>query len=276
MKAKPINRIQYTRDWKTLHHQCERQQYPNFKNALNAQVKPVIDYIKLHGVTSLYNHLHLLVSPQPMAEAYKKCYQSVGVKGATFAYRKIEAAAKGKSHDDIELKESPSFFSEYWRKLMSLFFNTQGAERVTQVTETTREKIQELLAKSQDLPISERATYLEKGLKDPEFTRMRALRIARTEATTAANYGALIGAQSSDYETSKIWLPILDANTRPDHAEMDGLPAIGLDEMFIVGTTPMSYPGDQTAPANEVVNCRCSLAIVPMLSENGLPILKKS
>lgn len=269
-----FNRSQYALDWKKMHHRAEQQVYPYFHSALKQQTKQVVDYIKLRGVSSLRDHLTLLISPQPIEQAYQKCYSVVGVKGATFTFNKINQIVKGKSYSDMELKDGPGFFSEYWRKLMGLFYQTQSAERVQGVNETTRDHIKTLLDQSQDLTISEQATFMVNSLNNPEFNRMRALRIARTETTTSANYGAFLGAQSTDYEVGKIWLVIMDMNTRPDHAAMDGLPPIGIEDDFEVGSSLMKYPGDMSAPVGEVANCRCSLAIVPLMGENGLPILK--
>jgi hypothetical protein len=269
-----INRTQYARDWTRLHHSMERQQYPNFKNALNKQTHAVLDYVKRHGTADLESHLSVLVSKQPIQEAYQKCYQNTGVKGAEFTYNKINELAKGKSYTGLETKDGPGFFSEHWRKLMNLFFHTQSSDRVTQVTETTKEQIRGLLASSSDMTLSEQATYLEDNLSSPDFNRMRALRIARTESTTGANYGAFLGAESSDYEVGKIWIPIVDMATRPDHAAMDGGLPIGIDEYFEVGSSLMKYPGDPSGAANEVINCRCTIGMVPLLNESGLPILK--
>jgi hypothetical protein len=43
---------------------------------------------------------------------------------------------------------------------------------------------------------------------------------------------------------------------------MDGYPAINLNEKFLVGGYPMAYPGDGSAPASEIVNCRCGVRYI--------------
>ena len=59
---------------------------------------------------------------------------------------------------------------------------------------------------------------------------------------------------------------------------MKNKPAIGIYETFKVsfkkGIDNMQYPGDPTASADNIVNCRCTHAVVPLEDEFGLPILK--
>jgi len=273
VKTLIFNRLQYADDFKRVHHGYEQTQYRNFKNALDTQIKPVIDFVRLHGVINLRMSITVLVSKQPIQGAYLRCYENVGVEHASWAYKQIDKIVKGNK----EQKGHPtSFFSEYWRKLMRLFYETDGGTRITQVTDTTRDNIMSLLddAEEQGMTTSQQADYIMTNLNDPDFNRDRALRIARTESTTAANRGAMLGGESSDYETGKIWIPILDMNTRPDHAAMAGCEPIGMQETFAVGDSQMSYPGDPSGSAREVVNCRCSLAIVPLADDRGLPIMK--
>jgi len=271
MQTVRFNSQQWAIDWRRQHHRLEQQQYRNFKAALDAQVKPVIDWVHAYGVADLSAHLTVLVSKQPMQAAYMKCYTTVGVKQAGWILGRVNSMGK---RAEQQKDGGVGFFSQAWHKLMSLFYQTEAADRVQGVTDTTRDRIQQLLDESQSLPISERATYIETQLDSPDFNRNRALVIARTETTTAANKGAFLGADDSDYETGKGWVPIMDMNTRPDHADMDGSLPIAMDEAFEVGSLLMQYPGDMSAPAREVVNCRCALVIVPLIGVNGLPVLK--
>lgn len=250
-----------------MHHNYERSVISLFQNALKQQIKPVIDFIKQNGAEHLKAHLDALIVTTPIRNAYNKCYVKIGVQHAEFTYKWINKIAG---------KKGIGFFSSVWRTLMHHFYLTDSADRVTGVTETTKDQISHALddADAQGLTTSETASYLVKTLQSDEFTRSRALTIARTESTAAANKGAMLAADSSDYLVGKIWIPVMDNNTRPAHAEMDGEPVISLDDLFDVGGELLNYPGDLRGSAGNVINCRCCVAMVPLANEFGLPIFK--
>lgn len=94
--------------------------------------------------------------------------------------------------------------------------------------------------------------------------------IGRTEAIAALHAGQFEAARQlvesgkvrAD-QITKVWDATGDARTRPSHAAMDGQ-AVGLNEAF---TTPggyrMMHPHDASlgAPADEIIQCRCFMAI---------------
>lgn len=265
MRTAIFDRAKYASDFKARHRLYENKQYKVFKVALDKQVEPVISYVKAYGAISP-ELSDMLVTKAPMEVAYKECYTTIGSAHAEWTRRRVNSIGK----------QQKSFFSENWQRILELFFLNESASRVSDVTDTTRERIRQVLAEtvSLNLSISQAATYIVDKLSNSDFNRMRALVIARTESTTAANKGALLGAESADYETGKVWIPIIDNRTRLDHRLMNDEPAIAMNEAFNVGGNPMQYPGDPTAPAKEVVQCRCALGVVPLLDINGLPILK--
>lgn len=57
---------------------------------------------------------------------------------------------------------------------------------------------------------------------------------------------------------TRTWNAVMDAKTRPEHAEADGQ-SVGLDEPFDVGGESLMYPGDPTASPGNTINCRCEL-----------------
>lgn len=271
-----VDKEAYRREWLKVHASYERTQYRNFKKALDAQCKPVIDYLRLTGIAGLEDHLTVLVSPQPMQQAYQRCYTMVGVQNAGFTYKAIQNMVGGKSYRFGETKDHPlSFFSEIWRKTMSYFYQTEAASLVQNVTETTRDRVKELLdeADGMNLTISERATYIADEMDDTAFNRARGLVIARTESTRAANKGARVGNASSDYETVKEWLSILDKNTRHTHI-IANEQQVSNNEDFIVGSEFAQYPGDPRLSGKESIQCRCTAIYIPLLNVSGLPVLK--
>lgn len=93
----------------------------------------------------------------------------------------------------------------------------------------------------------------------------RAQVIATTEVHRMANAARQAAAMQvqrieGDPHLTKKWLAHRDERTRADHRDADGQ-VVPLNEAFTVGDGPMLYPGDPAAPAEQVVNCRCSMGI---------------
>lgn len=96
-----------------------------------------------------------------------------------------------------------------------------------------------------------------------EYWPNRARTVARTETMAAVNAGAYAGAlrdaeERGDPAPFKVWLATDDTRTRPTHHEADGQRTL-LSEPFRVGGAQLLYPGDPRGPAQETVNCRCTL-----------------
>jgi len=97
---------------------------------------------------------------------------------------------------------------------------------------------------------------------------MRSETIARTEMLRTVNEARdesvrqvveQVGLPKS--RVVRIWRSTPDARTRDHHASMD-LQERGMDEPFEDGLgNLLMYPGDMTAPAETVINCRCVVAV---------------
>lgn len=99
----------------------------------------------------------------------------------------------------------------------------------------------------------------------------RARTVARTEVVGAYNGGlhdAFTMLADADPDTSYVhrWLATEDQRTRPDHREADGQ-TVPWGQPFTVGGYQMMHPHDPTAPAKEIINCRC----VELLEVAGEP-----
>lgn len=88
-----------------------------------------------------------------------------------------------------------------------------------------------------------------------------AIRNARTLMTGAENGGredAYKRAESMGIKLQRTWIATLDERTRYEHRQLDGM-TVPLDKPFVVPDTgdEINFPGDPTAKAALVYNCRC-------------------
>lgn len=91
-------------------------------------------------------------------------------------------------------------------------------------------------------------------------TNREATRIARTYIHSAAEAGSITQVRFlgyDDQDVKKEWLTVHDARVRETHVHADHQTVL-LHEKFSVGGWPIDHPGDLTAPASEVANCRCT------------------
>jgi hypothetical protein len=130
-----------------------------------------------------------------------------------------------------------------------------------------RRIIKEAIASSQETGISSREIANELMLEMSSLSKSRANTIARTEIGIASNQGSLQAAKALDIpDLQKEWVSTLDDRTRDtdhaDHVSVNGQ-RVGLDEKFNVEPdATMDGPGDPSAGAEQIINCRCSLVYV--------------
>jgi hypothetical protein len=264
------SKTKYHKTYLKLHGEYEAYAYPLIKNALDEQTQTVAKFVNSDNFDNIDLYIQFLVDQKPLYDALEKVYTKVGVSAATFSYDWIRNSVP-KSRKDFIL----DFFNPEWYREMVEYFRFIGGNKITGIDQTTSDKIKTLLENILGLNLSRRdqAQLFQQTLNSPDFNRARSLVIARTESTTAANYGINMGAESSDYEVEKFWINTKDKRTRFSHLVMTQ-DAIAINQPFIVGGVPMMYPGDPSAPAAEVVNCRCVMATKALEDADGLPILK--
>lgn len=88
-----------------------------------------------------------------------------------------------------------------------------------------------------------------------------AIRNVRTMVTGAQNAGRVDAAKRArdmGIGLTQVWMATLDMRTRHEHRVLDGQRR-EIDEPFEVEGEKIQYPGDPTAPAHLVYNCRCTL-----------------
>lgn len=101
-----------------------------------------------------------------------------------------------------------------------------------------------------------------------KYIRYRAETIARTETTrtvNSANHEAFVQVMGeSDIDDTRIertWQFAHDARTRDSHRNLQTRVVIGLNTPFVTGLGNQAIvPGDESLPAEDVINCRCTVS----------------
>ena len=158
-------------------------------------------------------------------------------------------------------KDGQMGFSERMFQLMRDYFSIDLLNDAENITQTTRNLIQDVLnrAIAEGLSLDDIVDELTRY----DFTRNRARLIARTETVGAANAAAVINAEQSGITLNKIWIAAKDHRTRDHHREVNQT-VLPLEAAFNVGGYLMKYPGDKAGGASEVCNCRCVLGFIPV------------
>lgn len=139
------------------------------------------------------------------------------------------------------------------------FLKQYGATEVKYILDTTMEQMRTLLSDAfeKEATIGEVAIQLQE--KFDEISAGRANTIARTEVLTAVSQGQEQKAQDfkeqfPDRKLMKMWVSAQDDKVRDSHQDVDG-ESVDIDEDFSNG---LKYPRQPGAPAEEVINCRCT------------------
>ncbi|MFC8882977.1 ADP-ribosyltransferase [Streptomyces cinereoruber] len=169
-----------------------------------------------------------------------------------------------------------------WDDLPARYDDGTLPEPMRRYVETTEHLLRAVGDRLADVARAELAAGIAAGedvdqLRDrlhAEFTRQgtqlgpgREQRIAQTEASRAWNTATLEAARAAtgpDRPIVKQWVTRHDSRVRTAHSRVDGQ-LRPLDEPFTVEGVAMQTPGDPTAPAGLVINCRCRLAVAPEL-----------
>jgi len=158
------------------------------------------------------------------------------------------------------------------------WLNDTAGLRIVSVHQTLIDSIVGVIANGyeQNLSVAEITRNLQKSFG---WYKVQALRIARTETTTATNYATVLSAEQSEYVLEKTWISVQDNRTRRppnsvyDHLDMNGV-KVDADKAFFTSGEEIQYPGDPKAKAGNVINCRCKVVFTIKEDADGLPIRK--
>jgi hypothetical protein len=240
----------------------EKRLIPKVKAALNQSISSFTSQL-VHGVDAHTFFTYVQVYPV-IAEIYMEA-------GKRFAAQTLIEIKKqmprkkslGFSHIQVEHKAdvSTSGLSTKSDKFTEDVLNAlriAGLNLAQRISETTKKEVLEILAEGQKegWGIDKIASEIVRrtGLSN----RSRARTIARTEIGRASGVGKILAAKSFEVEMDKTWVGAADERERKTHWQMNDK-SVDLDENFMVSGHPMQAPGDPSGPANETINCRCTM-----------------
>lgn len=251
----PNENMQFWRKWNRFQQRHELTFTKLFKKALQQQVRA---FEKSKDP--------MLIPAYPIYTVLKELYSKVGPLWAN----EIRKDIRGKTITKARL---PMGFNEDIINLMREYFGIDLLNDAELMTRYSREVIAKVLSDSLPLGLSF-DEIVKKLLVHPEFSAMRARRIARTETVTAANGASMIYVRQSKAKWNKVWIAVKDARTRHNHRDIDGT-EIDIDTPFKLPDAEMMQPGARkqpnnlAVPASEVVNCRCTVAFEAKRDASG-------
>lgn len=228
------------------------------------------------------NFANTRVFSESIFNTLQALYKEVGVKFAKLNYDTLRK-------EKLLMGSNEEWFKIILDYLGQNFYNNG----VYQIVRTNQKTYNAILDKAiqNGWGVDETVKYILNDDKLGALTAFKAERIARTETGKAIHAGTYVGADRSPFVKEKMWIAARDNRTRgnpfndrtpqdeakrnPDHYYMDGQ-TVEFGKKF---TDPRSgveleHPHDPTAPGKDVINCRCTYAVVNKRDANGRLIRK--
>lgn len=240
-------------------------------DALYSQVQNFIDDVETHGLQIAQNRLMVSVAANDeIGPVIQELHKTSGLYFGKKTYYEIRRSAKKK------IEKAGFGLSDEWLQAIIDFFKNEYFALVKNISETTRDTLLNVLSQAAEEGWSNDETV--KHIKSPEIVAWRARLITRTELNKGAFAGRKLAEDDSEWELEKEWISAHDHRVRHSHRAVDG-DVVDVDGKFAVatpkgGTDYMHGPGDPTASAANLCNCRCSSATRAKRDENGRLIPK--
>lgn len=245
-------------------------------NALHQQVIAFTTILQSSTIDHAKHELDRYLINTNLTTPITDLYKTFGVYQFNKTTRQINGSIK-KTEKKAGSGDNPELLAEIIRYLRENILT----KAVVPITQSLRKAILEKLI------IGEREGWgvdrIARELESPDFLLWRARMIVRTESLMAMQFGQKAATKQSKWETESEWIAANDHRTRHAHRDVDGQ-TVDEGKKFkvpkykknvIIGYDYMAGPGDPTASAGNVINCRCSMATVAKRDVNGRLIPKK-
>jgi hypothetical protein len=259
--------------YERINRKFETLFFPRIKKPIQDKINSLSAVVDTMGVHAGISYLNQKLTIEGLTLEVQRIYEVVGVRHANDVTR--------------GLKKQPIIkkgfgFNDDWVRFIQLYLQNHLIENITfNVNKTLRDYLLRVLQTS----ISEGWGIDEtvRELRGSGFSDMQAARIVRTEVNTAANVGVIAAGETYDYEMQKKWISVHDFRTRgqnpkdhANHISLDGT-TIDFEDVFVDPRNGdrLKHPGDPSASAASIINCRCNMALKPKRDSRGRLIPKR-
>ena len=251
-----LNKDKWQSDFEKQLDIAEKKQISIVKRYYKSEYNKGINSFISEGQTNF----QLLFDTKDLLKIYRELYSDIGMRFAKW-YANNYQKYFTKNLDPTQL--------DIWQNSFASFGSAVGAQRVTLVSGTAKNNLiritQQLMSDPEFMTLGavERGRILKNQFNT--YSQFQSERLVRTEATAAANFATMESATTifPKEQMQKEWIASFDDRTRSTHSEADGQ-IVMANDTFFVGGSQMMFPGDPSAPAAEVINCRCSIAYIPI------------
>lgn len=254
-------------DYRDLHirrmKRLEREHYPAVYAGVTQQINAFMAVYRKYGLSeAMATHL----PTNKITAAIKNIYEKVGLLFARLTLRQIKVTAEVKAGFGVN-EELTARILEYLASFL--------LADVANITATTRKEIFRIISQGQT-----EGWGIDRMAKEVAGIPMwRSRMIVRTELVKAMNAGQQKGKEESEWESVDTWIAAEDFRTRPSHHQANGQKAKEGQKFHVSkrkgGFDMMTGPGDPTASAENVINCRCTKVSRAARDANGRLIRKR-
>ena len=248
---------------------AERTSVRDFTEFYKAEYNDAIDlYLKVKQMTPAT--AQQFFQDAKYVEMYSGMYSKIGLQFANWYSRNVEKYMP---------KADAGNMQSIWRNAFAFMGQQVAGQRVTMVSSTAQATLTNTIRQFMADPVFQSAgEVVQSKMLRQKFNHLadyQAKRIVRTEATNAANYATEQAALNlfAGQDMTKTWKSGYDARVRPAHQAANGQ-IVPFNSKFSVGGESLQRPGDPNGSASNVINCRCSMIVLPKAAANtiGAPI----
>lgn len=248
--------------------------------AIRAQIAEFISILREKGERAARNSLFTFVFHDKSAEVIGRLFRTFALRYANRTYKRLMKLWQPRKKDTGAFGVNDEFNQDITDYLNQYLL----VRAVVPVTESTKKQILAVLLRGQKEGWGIDRIIQELENEDQqELTDFRARRIVRTELSIAANFADKMVQDKVPFEVLKVWISVHDNRRRDSHAKMDGVEVEGNNDFHVpimkgkaqIGVDLMSGPGDPEATPGNVINCRCTRALIPKRDKTGRLIPKQ-